>query len=174
MRRTVNATTYVWKAEVQQRGQIHYHITTPKYIHYRDIRDKWNSIQKTAGWLDDYTRLYGGEDPNSTDVHEVRHVKDLSNYLKKEYCKAIQNPVGEGKIWDCSKNLKKHKYYTINESQYHNETISELLDKEKVTALQLDKCLIIQMKKKHPTEILQLNEIQGYNEFLKMIRFDTG
>jgi hypothetical protein len=54
LRRTKGVNTYIWKAELQRNGQIHYHITLPDFIHYREIRDKWNDIQRRAGIIEKY------------------------------------------------------------------------------------------------------------------------
>jgi len=88
----MKVTTYVWKAEVQERGQIHYHITTPSYIEWQKIKDKWNTLQQQAGLLEKYKNEHGHYSPNSTDIHEVHNIKNLSGYLFKEFCKSIQNP----------------------------------------------------------------------------------
>lgn len=68
---------YLWKAEAQDNGNIHFHITTDKYIHYSEIRDTWNSIQETLG----YISRSGKENPNSTDVHAVYKCKNVAAYL---------------------------------------------------------------------------------------------
>lgn len=91
-RRTMKVTTYVWKAEVQERGQIHYHITTPSYIEWQKIKDKWNTLQQSAGLLTNYYNEHHHYSPNSTDIHEVKHIKNLAGYLIKEFCKSLQNP----------------------------------------------------------------------------------
>jgi hypothetical protein len=83
------AKTYIWKAELQKRGQIHYHITTPAFIHWRDIRRKWNALQREAGLLDDFALEHGHFDPNGTDVHKTQHVKKADRYLIKELGKTI-------------------------------------------------------------------------------------
>lgn len=54
MRKTKKVSTYIWKAERQYNGQIHYHITTPSFIHYKEIRKKWNELQDAAGIIDKY------------------------------------------------------------------------------------------------------------------------
>lgn len=54
LRKTKGVNTYIWKAELQRNGQIHYHITLPDFIHYRELRTKWNEIQKKAGVIDRY------------------------------------------------------------------------------------------------------------------------
>lgn len=170
LRRSQKVNTYIWKCEVQKRGQIHYHITTPSYIFYQDIRDKWNNIQRGNGWLEDYYKLKGHYDPNSTDIHEVRKVNNLSGYLIKEFCKAIQNPNTTGKIWDCSLNLKKWGYYTINENECKNDLMSSLIDKNKVEAIPTDHCVILKMKTAQVIDVMDLKEVIAYDDFLTMIR----
>jgi hypothetical protein len=78
-----NATGYVWKAEIQKNGNIHYHITTNKYIHYGRIRTKWNSIQFKNGYLKDYFDKYGNHNPNSTDVKSVKSATKAFKYIAK-------------------------------------------------------------------------------------------
>lgn len=107
LRRTMKITTYVWKIELQERNQTHYHLTTPSFIHYQKIRDKWNNLQRQAGWLTEYEAEKGHSDPNSTDIHEVKHVNDLSGYLKKEFAKSVQNITKEN-IWAMLSNNDKN------------------------------------------------------------------
>lgn len=104
------AKTYIWKAELQQRGQIHYHVTINEFIHWQDIRNKWNSLQRKAGYLDEYAKREGHFNANSTDVHSVRKIKDikayLTKYLQKEISKNQKAKMIKGRVWDCSMNLK--------------------------------------------------------------------
>jgi hypothetical protein len=89
LRKSKGVKCYIWKAELQKRGQIHYHITLPDFIHYLEIRNEWNKLQKAAGLLDEYAKVHGHFNPNSTDIHDVRHVKNLSSYILKELGKSI-------------------------------------------------------------------------------------
>lgn len=89
MRKTMLVKTYIWKAELQKRGQIHYHITTPAWIHHRQIRDKWNALQRSAGLLDQYAATHGHFNPNSTDVHNTRNIRKMDQYLVKELSKSF-------------------------------------------------------------------------------------
>lgn len=47
-------SNYVWKVEAQENGKIHAHFTTDTFIHWRDLRDVWNSILLKNGLLDNY------------------------------------------------------------------------------------------------------------------------
>lgn len=170
LRRTEKVSTYVWKCEVQKRGQIHYHITTPSWIHYQHIKDKWNNLQRSAGYVKEFKSKYGHDNPNSTDIKEVKNVKNLSGYLLKEFCKSIQNPHTTGKVWDCSLNLKKYKYYTLIENQTNNTALTELLNTEPSRFNQTDFCTIISIKQLPQDSYLTLHQMKNYDHFLHMIR----
>ena len=85
-----NVKHYVWKAEAQDNGNIHFHISTNKFIYWRKIRDKWNHIQFKNGYLNQ--RLNHGKDldPNSTDVHAVRSEKGYVSYMTKYMSKDFE------------------------------------------------------------------------------------
>jgi len=72
---------YIWKAETQDNGNIHFHITMNNWIHYRKIREKWNHIQWKHGYIS------AEADPNSTDVHSVRNESGYISYMSKYLCK---------------------------------------------------------------------------------------
>lgn len=42
---------YVWKAEKQKNGNIHFHIVIDTYISYKIIRSIWNRIQEKLGYV---------------------------------------------------------------------------------------------------------------------------
>lgn len=117
---TKGVKTYIWKAELQKRGQIHYHITTHSFLNWKEIRQKWNYLQRKAGLLEDYYSRFHHYDPNSTDVHEVYKKNDLTSYLIKYIAKAdSEKTKTTGKLWDCSENLKGANYpdYEITNEQ---------------------------------------------------------
>lgn len=112
MRDKHNLKTYIWKAEFQKNGQLHYHITTPSWIAYTEIRDTWNNIMSSNGMLDVWNDENPTKFPNSTDVHKVYKVKNIQAYLAKYLSKKEQDQENTGKVWDCSKNLKDTKFFT--------------------------------------------------------------
>lgn len=142
---------YVWKAEIQVNGNIHFHITTDQYIPYMAIRREWNNCVSKLGYVSRYrdtfknmsfqeyqeARRLGGEtdvnkirkayqfgkrsdwsNPNSTDVHSVKHVKKLAAYMAKYLTKPVaqEGATGlladsasslSGRLWYCSQSLSK-------------------------------------------------------------------
>lgn len=117
---------YIWRAEAQANGRIHFHILINKYIHHSVIRSMWNKIQERQGYIKDYQEKYGNNNPNSTDIHSIKKVRNISAYLSKYmtkeqkvtqatkdvynteiydnsiYSVASHRRVIEGRIWGCS------------------------------------------------------------------------
>lgn len=170
LRRNQYVKSYVWKAEYQTRGQLHYHITTPTFIHYQSIRDKWNNLIRENNLMKDYTKKTGSIDPNSTDIHEVYKIKNLASYLCKEFCKTIQNPVNtKGKLWDCSNNLSGAKYWTIDLTSKHQLLIDKILSEQKATEYTGDFFQFIKLKSLPAKNILTFNENILLTQFLNSI-----
>ena len=85
LREKYKCTNYLWRAESQGNGNIHFHICTDVFIPWRTLRTDWNRIQEKLGYISAYTKKTGKTDPNSTDVHSIKTIRNLSSYLSK-YC----------------------------------------------------------------------------------------
>jgi len=157
--RTKGVKSFIWKAELQTRGQLHYHITVPNFIDHREIRDKWNELQHRAGLLDGFFQKFGHYKPPSTDIADVRKVRNMERYLIKELAKSIDARLAgirkkvsrmvytgeidaadakakteelmsaalttEGRLWGCSNNLSKGKYFDMVLENRHDDKINQ-------------------------------------------------
>ncbi len=107
---------YVWRAEKQLNGNIHFHILTDRFIPWSELRDVWNRIQNKLGYVNRYRdnlkKFHAGgfhprndllkfwplerqrkayqfgqrtdwNNPNSTDIHNLRHVGNVKRYVAK-------------------------------------------------------------------------------------------
>lgn len=159
---------YVWKAELQKRGQIHYHLATPTFINYQELKNKWNYLQAKAGYLNGYYEKYKSYEPNSTDIHSMRKIKDAAAYLTKYFGKeeansneSTENSKPEtaktvGKVWDCSANLKKAKYFTCEDSQTLDANIRDAVQTGKAYIENKDYFSIIYLYGIKPEHLLSL------------------
>lgn len=111
------AKSYIWKAEPQKNGNIHFHITTNKFLHWQKIRDKWNKICGKHGYIEPFYKQYGHINPNSTDVHSIKKVKKLAAYIAKYLTKESEIRPIEGRIWFLSTNLSAIKAPVIEETE---------------------------------------------------------
>jgi len=53
-RRKWHVQLYLWKAEKQENGRIHFHFITDKYIPWNELRNVWNKHQQTLGYVTAY------------------------------------------------------------------------------------------------------------------------
>ena len=139
---------YVWKAEVQSRGSIHYHVTLNQFIPYTYIRDKWNELLLTNGLMTDYCIKYQNENPNSIDIHSVRNISNLEAYLVKYCCKSNKDGYYfKGKVWGCSESLKGVKYFSDWISTEAKDKIQSVIAKGGLFIKYMDNCVILKFKK---------------------------
>lgn len=120
IKRDYGVRRYLWRAESQHNGNIHFHLITDKFIAWSAIRKTWNRIQNKVGYIDTYgcemrehhkdgfkarpelfktwdlasqkraykAGLHGNwANPNSTDIHSIYKIKNLSAYLSKYFTK---------------------------------------------------------------------------------------
>lgn len=162
---------YVWKCEVQKRGQLHYHITADTFVHYQELRNKWNKLIERASLMEKFKGKFGHNNPNSTDVHSVRKIKDLAAYLIKYFTKSEQNETGkEGKIWDCSLSLKKAKYYSTELTEDIEYDIFKSNQKNECSINYDDNFSFIKFKKVQPISIFPKEVKSAYYQNLLNIR----
>lgn len=85
LRHKYKVVNYLWRAESQANGNIHFHIVCDTFVPWRQLRTDWNRITEKLGYVSGFTAKTGKTDPNSTDVHSINAIKNLSGYLAK-YC----------------------------------------------------------------------------------------
>lgn len=161
---------YVWRAEKQANGNIHFHLLTDTFIEADILRRRWNRIVNTLGYVDDYTHamqsrvhnfsdyynLYIAQgsyaqlmrrynrgtatawsDPNTTDIHSVRKIKNLIAYLLKYMSKNIENPdaltpeqrarlLVSGQLWNLSETLSRMRSVIIPIGSPEHDEITRL------------------------------------------------
>jgi hypothetical protein len=97
---------YIWKAEYQKNGNLHFHIVVDIYIHHKSIRQEWNKIQLDNGYLDNYFKSFGNYNPNSTDIHSCKNAKNVRKYICKYLTKNGEERENAGRIWGCSDSVR--------------------------------------------------------------------
>lgn len=196
LRKTKGNNLYLWKAELQKRGQIHYHITINSFIPHHEIRQKWNYLQAKNNLIQK------GKTPPSTEIKAVKNIKNIENYLAKYISKAV-NEEGKvyetsraertadsvevlgaviscfpsqtnnfecikGKIWDCSDSLKCNKYFTL---ELKNDIAFELMqyveNDNPFDYIYLDNCTIVKSNESMKNVILTNDNKIEYENFKK-------
>lgn len=158
-------TDYVWKAEYQKRGQVHYHVAVDKFIDWRVVRWKWNQLQRRERMLDDFAKKYGHFNPNSTDIHAMKSVVNCLDYIAKEMCKDIQNQkVTKGKVWDCSESLKRGRF-SDELRQENMNLLDDALQHGFATEVKAENCVVVKLRE--PLKVLTENQRSQYFSHIK-------
>ncbi len=83
MRKYHELKNYVWRLEFQANGKLHVHIVTDTFIHHKIVRDQWNSQLTKHGFMAEFKAKHGHSNPNSTDIHPTKSIKNLAGYCAK-------------------------------------------------------------------------------------------
>lgn len=174
-------STYLWKAELQKRGQIHYHLTTNAWLHLIEIRRVWNDIQKARGWTADFYKAKGHHDPNSTDVHSIYRIKDVRRYLSKYIAKqqfepspanpeagfpSLMQPVTMGgKVWGCSEDLKGKKRFSEKMDAETWDNMCEAYGNGALRKYESEHCIFYDSNQ--PENLLSFNHFNQYQLWQK-------
>lgn len=106
LRNCLNLRNYVWKKETTAKGEIHFHLTSDTFLHYKQLRQSWNKYLTRWGFSDEFYKKHGHRDCNSTDVHSVLKVNNITGYIIKYMAKESEGRrIPAGRLWGCSYSL---------------------------------------------------------------------
>ena len=54
LRKKWKVISYVWRAEKQKNGSIHFHLITDRFVWWNDLRNMWNFYQQKLGYITRY------------------------------------------------------------------------------------------------------------------------
>src|SRR5574344_1501208 len=88
MREIRGCTNYIWKAEVQKNGNIHFHVIVDQFVNKDKIRAKWNECQDNLGYFERYQRKFGEKQAPSTQIEIVENQEQIERYIGKYISKS--------------------------------------------------------------------------------------
>jgi len=91
VRKDLPSLSYVWKAETQKNGNLHFHIITDHYLACDYVNMVWNRIQRNHGYIQAYNKKYGHWMPPSTNVQKLKERDRSAAYMVKYFAKEYGN-----------------------------------------------------------------------------------
>jgi hypothetical protein len=112
-KRRWNVDHYIWKAEKQKNGSIHFHILTDVFIPYNELRNVWNRIQGKLGYIAGYRKARLDEHKHGFHYNpkyaEYWHHKNKPKAYKWDYNKQLKAyHVGNQTGWDNPNSVDVH------------------------------------------------------------------
>lgn len=171
LKRKYGLKSYIWKAEKQKNGNLHFHLTTDTYIHYEHLRNEWNSVLTPLGYIEKFRQKHNHSHPNSTDIHATYKVKDLASYLVKYMTKSNDKDATiQGKMWDCSINLKqKIKCATEIDNETHNWLIDTFTEYPG-NVREKEWCTFLFLNEKEFSKVVRDRYLIMYDDWRKAVR----
>lgn len=140
---------YIWKAELQKRGAIHFHIIVDTFVDSSELRNVWNDIQNKLGYIDIFEAKHGHRTPNSTDIKLLRNVRQAAIYARKYVAKEGDLREGFGRAWGSSDYIKLLKPKSHYFESRLEKVLLQLEEKQLVKIIPRDAITIISDKQGH-------------------------
>ena len=96
LKKHYNLKHYIWKAERQRNGNIHFHILSDKYLPFKEMNDRWNRIIEKLGYITEIEKVHKKRNPPTTDIHSLKKVNNVVGYILKYMIK--ENASNRGKL----------------------------------------------------------------------------
>lgn len=143
LRKYHGVKNYVWKAEAQENGNLHYHIAMDSPVDYDKLKDRWNRIIGKLGYIDRFESQHGHRHPNSTDIHKVKDVENIAAYISEYMAKKeLRRPMC-GKYWGCSQTISRCESIKFVEENEKHDEIEWIKQLKSTEVKQLDYCQLL-------------------------------
>jgi hypothetical protein len=135
LNRRCKVYNYFWRAEPQENGNIHFHIIIDVFVPYQTIKDYWNHALSLHGYLDEYRRQTGRENPPSTHVKDISGSDEELQYSLKYTLKTEEKRQIEGYKFGYSDSLRNIYTPIIKMSEELKLVLNKLEARENVSVL---------------------------------------
>lgn len=153
IRKVWRVKDYFWKAELQQNGNIHFHLLVDKYIPKDDIRVRWVRCLNKLGYIAAYQAKHGHKIPPCTEIRGLRYAKNAAAYIAKYVAKKVENNEPEttkepnerklqGRVWHCSESLQNIENVSVNVDVQLQSVLNELEEKGMCKVLRLEHAVV--------------------------------
>lgn len=132
------AKNIFWRAESQKNGNIHYHIIGDRYWSWKVVRQMWNDILENYGYIDEFERINGHRNPNSTDVKGASDVKDFVKYVLKYVSKIEQYRVLNCRLWGMTDSLRSIKACTMVVDSKVSDELQKIINQKSTLTIKKD------------------------------------
>ena len=115
---------YLWRAEAQANGNIHFHIIIDEFIDKTIIDKLWYRRMQLLGYIDAYKGKTGKDNPPMCNVESLRDKTSAGAYVAKYFSKKDDRRMIEGRVWGCCDKIKEME---IPEMNVNETELNELL-----------------------------------------------
>lgn len=161
-----NCANYIWKAESQKNGNLHFHIIVDQFV-TKDLIDKyWLNALESMGYLDEFEKKHGHRNPPCCNVQLVKNQDDIEKYIGKYVGKSENYRKIDGAVWKCSKKLSTLRYFEIERDRTIEQNLQKYAVQHKDSFKSTDHCNIYDIVNESVESFLSTSAIRFYKCYL--------
>jgi len=172
---------YIWKAERQQNGNIHFHLFVDAFLPHEQVKNIWNKLQSKFHFMREFADKWGHHDPNSTDIVPLEDSNGAVAYMLKYMLKACEKETEEkyenegkkgteGKVWDCSLALKEKNDTGEFATDKEHEQIEQAIGSGNLKEIKTDFARIFIYVPKDRRRILPESLMNRYDKYISRVK----
>jgi len=171
LRERFNCDNYIWKAEKQVNGNIHFHVVIDKYIDKFEISRLWNKCIEELCYVSRFAAKFGHSNPPSTKIEMARNQVELERYLAKYVSKESEQGIIEGAVWKCSEKVNSLQFFEYVSDIQSDELLNTAINRGEIKVYTGERYAIYDLCKKSPYMFLHnVNQI-CYKTYLHQLTF---
>lgn len=169
LRESEGCTNYIWKAEVQKNGNIHFHVILDKFVDKDFVRDEWNMAQENLGYITRFQSKNGAKEAPSTQIEVVQDQAQIEKYIGKYISKSQGCRSIEGRVWEASKNIKSLRYFEIERDATTEKNLQVAVIEKKIKFEALENCNIYNTIDQQVETILSITSLRLYEVYKRSL-----
>lgn len=174
LRDRYNCRNYIWKAESQENGNIHFHILLDRFIDKEIVQSEWNKCQNALGYVDEFKKKFKHCHPPSTQIEAVKNQKTLILYFEKYIAKSDSYRKIEGAVWKGSQSVMSLQFFEFVGDSEIEQNIIKAENENKIKRFDETRYSIYTVQNASINEILPLHVVNQrivYWDFLTSFLF---
>jgi len=113
LRRLYGLELYLWRAEPQVNGNIHFHVLLDIYIPYLQLKVLWDKFLNVLGYVSRFKQKNPNKNNPSVNIVGTRTKNNSYRYLFDYACKENGKRKLKGAVWGCSDKLRNLSVYKM-------------------------------------------------------------
>lgn len=169
LRDSEGCENYIWKAEVQKNGNIHFHVILDQFVDKDEIRRKWNECQDNLRYHERYQVKFGDKQAPSTQIEIVENQEQIERYIGKYISKTQGCRSIEGRVWDASKNVKTLRYFEIERDVTTEKNLQKEVMKRNVKFEVLEGCNVYTLESVKIEDVMSYRSLELYRAYCQCL-----
>lgn len=162
-------TNYIWKAEIQKNGNLHFHIVIDQFVDKEIISSTWNDCLEKLGYISAFEAKHGHRVPPSTQIQAARNQHDVESYIGKYIGKEIGVRPIEGRVWQCSKSLSQLKYFSYERGNYEDAMLRNGCIANEITMKSYEKSNVYFLGKQDLKSYISQSTLEKYEYYCSIL-----